>query len=96
MRHAPTAAGALASLAAVADGVSAWTGRLRFLSVVMLVAALALAYLQFDKGQGLSGVWVLIAGGMSAVGLWALGDLTRLLVNLARAVSAEGGVMDVD
>lgn len=91
-----SAAGTLASLAAYASAVAAWTGRLRFMSVVMLIAALALAYLQFDKGLGLNAVWVLIAGGMSAVGLWALGDLVRLIVSLAQAVSAEGGVMDVD
>lgn len=87
--------GLLAGLAGRASQASAWVGRLRFLSVLMLIAALALAYLQFTGGQGLSGVWVLIAGGMSAVGLYALADITKLLVTMAQAMSAKGGVMDV-
>lgn len=91
-----SAAGTLAALAAHAESTRAWVGRLRFMAVIMLLAALALAYLQFGNGNGLSGVWVLIAGGMSAVGLYALADLTKLLTSLASAVSAEGGVMDVD
>lgn len=91
-----SAVGTLATLAAHAESVRAWVGRLRFLAVLMLLAAFALAFLQMQAGQGLAGIWVLIAGGMSAVGLLALADLTKLLVSLASAVSAEGGVMDVD
>ena len=96
LRQPVSAVGALATLAAHAEATRAWVSRLRFMAVLMLLAALALAYLQFSNGQGLSGVWVLIAGGMSAVGLYALADLTRLLTSLSSAVSAEGGVMDVD
>lgn len=95
-RPAVSAVGTLAALAAHAEGVRAWVGRLRFMGALLLLAALALAYLQLSAGQGLQGVWVLIAGGISAVGLFALADLTKLLVSLATAVSAEGGVMDVD
>lgn len=91
-----SAVGVLAALAAQAENVNAWIGRLRFLGVFMLLAALALAYLLFNEGQGLSAVWTLIAGGLSSIALMALADLTKLLVGLSRAVSAEGGVMDVD
>lgn len=91
-----TAAGSLASLAAVAGGVSAWVGALKAMSLVMLLATFGMAYFQYDKGQGINGFWTLIAGGMGAVALWALSDLVKLLVALAQAVSAEGGVMDVD
>lgn len=96
VRVPQSAVGTLAALAANAEGVRSWVIRLRFMSVLMLLAALALAYFQMKAGQGLTGIWVLIAGGMGAVGLWALADLTKLLVSLASAVSAEGGVMDVD
>ena len=61
-----------------------------------LLATFGMAYFQYDKGQGINGFWTLIAGGMGAVALWALSDLVKLLVALAQAVSAEGGVMDVD
>ena len=91
-----SAAGTLASLAAVAGGVSAWIGALKAMSLVMLLATFGMAYFQYDKGQGISGFWTLIAGGMGAVALWVLSDLVKLLVSLAQAVSAEGGVMDVD
>lgn len=97
VRPVPTmAGGVLSSLTTLGGSVGAWAGRLKFLSVIMLLAALALAYLQFDRGEGLNGVWVLIAGGMSAVGLWALGDITRLLAALANAVGAQGGAVDAD
>lgn len=91
-----SAAGSLASLAAVAASVSAWTGALKAMSLIMLLATFGMAYFQYDRGQGINGFWTLIAGGMGAVALWVLSDLVKLLVSLAQAVSAEGGVMDVD
>ncbi|RJF73435.1 hypothetical protein D3875_19705 [Deinococcus cavernae] len=91
-----SAVSTLASLAAVAGGVARWMGALKAMSLIMLLATFAMAYFQYDKGQGLNGFWSLIAGGMGAVALWVLSDLVKLLVTLAQAVSAEGGVMDVD
>ena len=91
-----SAVGTLASLAAVAGGVSGWIGALKAMSLVMLLATFGMTYFLYDRGEGINGFWTLIAGGMGAVALWALSDVVKLLVSLAQAVSAEGGVMDVD
>ncbi len=89
-------AGSLGTLANAARSAGAWAGRLRFLSILLFLAALGLAFVQFSADQKLQALWVLIAGGIGAVALLALADLIRLVTSLASAYTARSGGLDAE
>lgn len=70
--------------------MEALVSRLRILGVVLGVSAIALAFFLFTAGQGLSGIWTLIAGGVGGISLLTLAELARLLVGIARATGNGG------
>jgi len=63
------------------------------LAVVLGLAAIGLAYFQYQGGAPLNGLWTLIAGGVGSVALFVFAEVTRLIVTLAGAV-ARGGSED--
>ncbi|QFP76014.1 hypothetical protein [Deinococcus sp. AJ005] len=75
------AATALARQAGTVEGLA---GRLKLLGAVLFVAALALAFFQFTGDQALAGIWTLLSGGVGAIALLALGELSALLALMAR------------
>lgn len=89
-RALSSGAGAHAELLAQADAVAGLGGRLRLLAVILMLAALGLAYFLYtaETPQPLNALWVVIAGGVGAVALTVLATLTRLLATLAQAVGA--------
>lgn len=82
---------AATALARQAGTVEALAGRLRMLGAVLFVGALALAFFQFTGDQALAGLWTLLAGGVGAIALLALGELSALVALLARAPGPVGG-----
>ncbi|MFC5850014.1 hypothetical protein, partial [Deinococcus petrolearius] len=91
-RPASPASGVHAALLGQAGAVAGLGGRLRLLAVILMLAALGLAYFLYtaETPQPLNALWVIIAGGVGAVALTALATLTRLLATLAQAVGARG------
>ncbi|GGL70356.1 hypothetical protein GCM10010840_05540 [Deinococcus aerolatus] len=81
---------AATALARQSGTVEALAGRLRMLGAVLFVGALALAFFQFTGDQALAGLWTLLAGGVGAIALLALGELSALLALLARAPGPAG------
>ena len=83
-------AGARAELLAQAGTVAGLGGRLRLLAVILMLAALGLAYFLFtaETPQPLNALWVIVAGGVGAVALTVLASLTRLLATMAQVVGA--------
>ncbi|OLV20284.1 hypothetical protein [Deinococcus marmoris] len=75
------AATALARQAGTVEGLA---GRLKLLGAVLFVGALALAFFQFTGDQALAGIWTLLSGGVGAIALLALGELSALLALMAR------------
>ncbi|WP_019009898.1 hypothetical protein [Deinococcus aquatilis] len=90
IRTLPTRSASASGLYAQADAVEALVSRLRILGVVLGVSAIALAFFLFTAGQGLSGIWTLIAGGVGGISLLTLAELARLLVGIARATGNGG------
>ncbi|MDL2344780.1 hypothetical protein QOL99_11550 [Deinococcus sp. MIMF12] len=82
---------ALPMLAERANAVHALVGRLRVLAVVLGLAAVGLALVQYLDGQAFQGLWTLIAGGVGSIALFVFADVTRLIVTLARAVAEQSG-----
>lgn len=82
---------ALPMLAERANAVHALVGRLRVLAVVLGLAAVGLAVVQYLNDQAFQGLWTLIAGGVGSVALFIFADVTRLIVTLARAVAEQSG-----
>lgn len=82
---------ALPMLAERANAVHALVGRLRVLAVVLGLAAVGLAVVQYLDDQAFQGLWTLIAGGVGSVALFIFADVTRLIVTLARAASEQAG-----
>ncbi|MPY65428.1 hypothetical protein F8S09_01805 [Deinococcus sp. SDU3-2] len=80
---------ALPMLAERANAVHALVGRLRVLAVVLGLAAVGLAAVQYLNEQAFQGFWTLIAGGVGSVALFIFADVTRLIVTLARAVAEQ-------
>lgn len=76
---------AATALARQAGTVEALAGRLRILALVLFVGALLLAFFQFTGDQALAGLWTLLSGGVGAIALLALGEMSGLLALLARA-----------
>ncbi|WP_415831319.1 hypothetical protein, partial [Deinococcus frigens] len=76
---------AATALARQAETVEALAGRLKILGAVLFVGALALAFFQFTGGQPLAGIWTLLSGGVGAIALLALGEMSGLLALLGRA-----------
>lgn len=83
-------ASAASGLAVQSEVVAGLVSRLRVLGGVLFVAAVALAFFQYQAGAPLSGLWTLIAGGVGGVALLALSDIARLLVGVARHLSHGG------
>ncbi|CAM4228180.1 hypothetical protein [Deinococcus marmoris] len=75
---------AATALARQAETVETLAGRLKLLGAVLFVGALALAFFQFTGDQALAGIWTLLSGGVGAIALLALGELSALLALLAR------------
>ncbi len=86
----PTLTGTRADLLAQAGAVAGLGGRLRLLAVILMLAALGLAYFLYtaETPQPLNALWVIIAGGVGAVALTVLASLTRLLATMAQVVGA--------
>ncbi|WP_104990338.1 hypothetical protein [Deinococcus sp. NW-56] len=85
---------ALPMLAERANAVHALVGRLRVLAVVLGLAAVGLAVVQYLGDQAFQGLWTLIAGGVGSVALFIFADVTRLIVTLARAVAEQSRTPD--
>ncbi|KQQ99425.1 hypothetical protein [Deinococcus sp. Leaf326] len=83
---------AQADLLAQAGSVAGLGGRLRLLAVILMLAALGLAYFLYtaETPQPLNALWVIVAGGVGAVALTVLAALTRLLATLAQVVGSRG------
>jgi hypothetical protein len=81
------AATALARQAGTVEGLA---GRLRILALVLFVGALLLAFFQFTGDQALAGLWTLLSGGVGAIALLALGEMSGLLALIARAPGPAG------
>lgn len=64
-------------------------GRLRTLAIVLFVAALGLAASLIFGGNFINGIWVLLAGGVSAVALFTVIDIIRLQVAIAQTLGAD-------
>lgn len=79
----------LTVLAERATAVHGLVSRLRLLAVVLGLAALGLAVIQYLDENPFQGLWTLIAGGVGAVALLIFADVTRLIVSLARAVAGD-------
>ncbi|MDV6375647.1 hypothetical protein [Deinococcus arenicola] len=77
-------AAASTALARQAGAVGDLAGRLKLLAVVLFVGALLLALFQFMGGQPLAGIWTLLSGGVGAIALLALGEMSALLALIAR------------
>lgn len=63
------------------------------------LAAIGLAFFQYQGGAPLNGLWTLIAGGVGSVALFVFADVTRLIVALANEVAggqAAGAAGDAD
>lgn len=83
---------AQADLLAQAGSVAGLGGRLRLLAVILMLAALGLAYFLYtaETPQPLNALWVIVAGGVGAVALTVLAALTRLLATLAQVIGLRG------
>ena len=82
-----------AELLSRADGVQNLARAVGLLAIVLGLAAVALAYFQWQNtgnttGGTLSAIWTLLAGGVGAVALLAFAEALRLLSALARSTSA--------
>ncbi|GGO20541.1 hypothetical protein [Deinococcus humi] len=75
---------AATALARQAGTVESLAGRLKLLAVVLFVGALLLAFFQFTGDQALAGLWTLLSGGVGAIALLALGEMSGLLALIAR------------
>ncbi len=84
---------AATALARQAGTVESLAGRLRILALVLFVGALLLAFFQFTGDQALAGLWTLLSGGVGAIALLALGEISGLLALIARVPGpvGEGG-----
>ena len=71
-----------------ADGVHALARTVGLLAVVLGLAALGLAYFQWNAGTSLSALWTLLTGGVGTVALLAFAEALRLLSALARSQRA--------
>ncbi|ADV68227.1 hypothetical protein [Deinococcus maricopensis] len=82
----PGIAAALASgeLAQAASSAEGYVGAIRALAVVLGLAALGVAFMQWRNDQALAALWVLASGGVAAIALLMLASVTRLLVAVAR------------
>jgi hypothetical protein len=67
-----------------ADTVLAFARTVGLLAIVLGVAALGVAYFQWQANNTLSGLWTLLAGGVGTVALLAFAEALRLLSALAR------------
>ncbi|WP_407570062.1 hypothetical protein [Deinococcus altitudinis] len=89
----PDAQGASDELLRRADGVQGLARTVGLLAIVLGLAAVALAYFQWQNtgnttGGTLSAIWTLLAGGVGAVALLAFAEALRLLSALARTTQA--------
>ena len=71
-----------------ADGVGALARTVGLLALVLGLAALGLAYFQWNAGTSLSAIWTLLTGGVGTVALLAFAEALRLLSALARSQQA--------
>lgn len=70
-----------------AEGVQGLARTVGLLAVVLGLAALALAYFQWQDNATLSALWTLLAGGVGSVALLAFAEALRLLAALARTAN---------
>ena len=71
-----------------ADSVGALARTVGLLAVVLGLAALGLAFFQWNAGTSLSAIWTLLTGGVGTVALLAFAEALRLLSALARSQKA--------
>ncbi len=71
-----------------ADSVGALARTVGLLAVVLGLAALGLAFFQWNAGTSLSAIWTLLTGGVGTVALLAFAEALRLLSALARSQQA--------
>jgi hypothetical protein len=79
-----------------ADAVQGLARTTGLLAVVLGLAAIALAYFQWQNtgnttGGTLNAIWTLLAGGVGAVALLAFAEALRLLSAMARSTPAQSG-----
>jgi|GEM_PF-2171893 len=86
----PDALGVVSELQRRAEGVQGLARTVALLSVVLGVAAVALAYFQWQGDNTLSAIWTLLAGGVGTVALLAFAEALRLLSALARSAQRQG------
>ena len=77
-----------AALRARADSVQRFSGTVRLLAVVLGLAALGLAFVQYRDTQTISAVWTLLTGGVGTVALLAFAEALRLLAALGAELGA--------
>ncbi|MFC4455959.1 hypothetical protein [Deinococcus sonorensis] len=71
-----------------ADAVQGFGRTLRLLAVVLGLAAVALAVLQYLNGNALSAIWTVLTGGVGTVALLAFAQALGLLASVAQELHA--------
>ena len=77
-------------LRARAESVQGFAGSIRLLAVVLGLAALGLAFVQYRDNQTISAVWTLLTGGVGMVALLAFAEALRFLAALGAELGADG------
>ncbi|ULH16450.1 hypothetical protein MF271_07680 [Deinococcus sp. KNUC1210] len=75
-------------LRARAESVQRFSGSVRLLAIVLGLAALGLAIVQYRNDQTISAVWTLLTGGVGMVALLAFAEALRLLAALGTELGA--------
>ena len=83
-------------LRARAESVQGFSGTVRLLAVVLGLAALGLAYVQYRDNGAIGALWTLLSGGVGTVALLAFAEALRLLATLGSELSAEGPRADLN
>lgn len=85
------ALGVVSELQRRAEGVQGLARTVGLLAVVLGLAAIALAFFQWQGSNTLSAIWTLLAGGVGSVALLAFAEALRLLSALARSAQRRQG-----
>ncbi|WP_425147931.1 hypothetical protein [Deinococcus sp.] len=72
-----------------AEAVQGFSGTIRLLAIVLGLAALGLAYVQYQRSEALSAIWTLLTGGVGTVALLAFAEALRMLAALGSELGAE-------
>lgn len=83
--------GVVSELQRRAEGVQGLARTVGLLAVVLGVAAIVLAFFQWQGNNTLSAIWTLLAGGVGSIALLAFAEALRLLSALARSAQHRQG-----